>query len=139
MRSVRPTLVDVDSAGGDVAFTGRSRTQSAPRRSSLAGATCSRPTTATWSAPAATSRWSARNILDIETPAGSVGDPGTRVNIDVVDAANMPSGTTVRSVLANAATDTIFLGRHQFFTGELVQYTTAGTAIGGLVTASYYR
>jgi len=79
------------------------------------------------------------NVLHIETPAGGVGTGSTRVNVDVVDAANLPTASTFRTVRASGVTNSIFLGRHQFFTGELVQYTTGGAAIGGLTSGNYYK
>ena len=79
------------------------------------------------------------NVLDIETPLGGVGQLSSRINVDVVDGGSLPQGTTFRTTRASGADDTIFLGRHQFFTGELVLYQTAGTAIGGLTSGHYYK
>jgi hypothetical protein len=78
------------------------------------------------------------NIVDIESANGSVGQAGgNRINIDQVEAAGLPGATSF--LTARAASDgSIFLGRNQFFGGELVQYNSSGTAIGGLTKGDYY-
>ncbi|HMC70300.1 MAG TPA: hypothetical protein VKJ07_14185, partial [Mycobacteriales bacterium] len=79
------------------------------------------------------------NILDVNAPGGTVGLSSPRVNVDIVDANGVPQATTFRS--ARVATDTgaIYLGRHQFFTGEQVRYSVvSGTALGNLTPNGIY-
>jgi hypothetical protein len=89
------------------------------------------------------------NILDLETPQGSVGqNPGDafgqtpnssqhRVNVDMVDSANVPAPTSFQSAQVSGLDGSIYLGRNAFFTGELVKYMAA-TALGGLTSGDYY-
>jgi hypothetical protein len=80
------------------------------------------------------------NILDLETPAGSIGQSAPRVNVDIVDSAAVPRATSFLTARVSSQDGSIFLGRHQFFTGEVVQYTVqnGGTALGGLISGDYY-
>ena len=88
------------------------------------------------------------NILDLETPDGSIGTypgdefalagSGNRVNIDVIDSAHVPAPTSFQSAVVSGVDGSIFLGLNQLFTGELVQYHTSGTALGGLVNDNFY-
>ena len=78
------------------------------------------------------------NILDLETPEGSVGQTAHRVNVDVVDSASVPQATGFLSARVSGADGSISLGRNIFFTGELVRYTAAGAALGGLTSGDYY-
>jgi Ca2+-binding RTX toxin-like protein len=79
------------------------------------------------------------NILRLD--AASVGSPSTRVNVDIVDAAALPRGSTFATRRVVVADDTITLGPDMvFFRGQVVRYDAApgATAIGGLVSGSYY-
>ncbi|HEX5279640.1 MAG TPA: hypothetical protein VFW28_06150 [Micropepsaceae bacterium] len=78
------------------------------------------------------------NILDIEADNGSVGTSSNRVNVDVVDSANLPAATDFISARVTSLDHSIFLGQNQFFTGELVQYHASGTALPGLTNNDYY-
>ena len=84
------------------------------------------------------------NILDIQTPGGSVGSSSTRLNISYVDAQLAPSNVTLpigfdfTTGRVNNATGEIFLGPNPFFTGQLVLYSTSGTALGGLTSGDRY-
>ena len=78
------------------------------------------------------------NILDLEADSGYIGTSGQRINVDVVDSANVPAATNFLSAAVDGATHAIFLGLNQFFTGELVRYHASGTVLGGLVNNDYY-
>ncbi|MGY3658239.1 hypothetical protein [Bradyrhizobium sp. USDA 376] len=91
------------------------------------------------------------NILDIEARQGNIGqNPGIvnfadpvspsqhRVNIDVVDSANVPAATDFVSGNVSGGDHSIVLGLNQFFDGELVKYVASGTALGGLTSGNYY-
>src|SRR5262249_35008747 len=89
------------------------------------------------------------NILDLETPDGSVGEnpgdafgqtptAGHRVNVDVVNATGFPTGTTFLTARVNGADGSIFLGQNQFFPGELVKYQATGGVLGGLTNNNFY-
>src|SRR5262249_1453888 len=78
------------------------------------------------------------NILDLETPEGSVGQPGARVNVDVVDSAHVPQATDFISARVSGLDGSIYLGRNQFFTGELVKYHADGAELGNLTSDHYY-
>ncbi|WP_456654689.1 hypothetical protein [Bradyrhizobium sp. JR3.5] len=92
------------------------------------------------------------NILDLETPDGNIGqNPGDlfgqtpvaanhRINVDMVDSANVPAATDFLSARVSSADGSIYLGLNQFFTGELVQYNTVGgaKALNGLTSGDYY-
>jgi hypothetical protein len=78
------------------------------------------------------------NILDLETPSGSIGQSSPRVNVDVVDSANVPAPTTFITAHVSDVDDRIYLGPlHQFFTGELVKYSGSPN-LTGLVNNHYY-
>src|SRR5262249_1113329 len=77
------------------------------------------------------------NIVDLETPDGNIGSASPRVNVDEVDSAGVPMATGFISARVGGD-GSIFLGRHQFFTGEVVQYNASGPALGGLVKGKYY-
>jgi hypothetical protein len=78
------------------------------------------------------------NILDLETPEGSIGQSGARVNVDVVDSAHVPQATNFISARVSDLDGSIYLGRNQFFTGELVLYHTNGAVLGNLMNDNYY-
>jgi hypothetical protein len=94
------------------------------------------------------------NILDLETPNGSIGqNPGDpddvfggpampstnhRINIDPVYSGNVPAATSFQTAVVTNNGPAIFLGLNQFFNGELVRYDTTGTAIGGLTSGHNY-
>ena len=69
------------------------------------------------------------NIVDIESANGNLGAAG-RINIDQVEAAGLPGATSF--LTARVANDgSIFLGRNQFFGGELVNITPAARQSAG--------
>ena len=139
VRDVKPTLIDVDSASPLTELNGTIEnpigTTSIVVPAGNVRATHGR------GVPDPDGRLSLirTNVLDIETPAGGVGQSDPRVNVDVVDGGGLPQPTNFFTVRVSALEDSIFLGRHQFFTGELVRYQTAGTAIGGLTSGSFYK
>ena len=63
------------------------------------------------------------------------------MNVDVVDSALLPRGTTLQTRRVTSGDNTITLGPDMvFFRGQLVRYDAApgATAIGGLVSGGYY-
>src|SRR5204863_9067588 len=78
------------------------------------------------------------NVIDIRTPAGSIGQSSPRLNLDLVDSNGNPAPTTFTTGRVNAVLKTIYLGPHSLFTGEEVRYNTAATEIGGLTDNSVY-
>ena len=82
------------------------------------------------------------NVLCIEANAAgeSVGTSGARINVDIIDAADLPDATAFETRRVNDASNTIFLGyRNQFFQGQQVQYhLVSGTALDGLEDGGYY-
>ena len=78
------------------------------------------------------------NILNIEAPGANVGQSSPRVNVDVVDSQFVPQATPFRTGRVSDLTDSIYLGRHQFYTGEQVKYHADSTVIGGLAQDGYY-
>ena len=78
------------------------------------------------------------NILRIDA-AINVGSNNERANVDFVDANGLPQATTFRTGRVSGLTDEIYLGfSNRFFTGQLVRYDAAGTAIGGLTSGAFY-
>jgi hypothetical protein len=150
-RTVKPTLVDIESTNADppsITINGKIENPIGITRivnlhgNILAGSS----RTSADTDPTSLIR---TNILDLETPDGSVGqDPGDafgqtstnlhRINVDVVDSANVPMATTFITARVSGSDDTIYLGQNQFFTGELVQYTAGTTPLGGLTNGDYY-
>ncbi len=76
-------------------------------------------------------------ILDIRAPAGDIGSASPRVNVDIIYTDALPTVSFRANEVCGAA-DVLFLGSNSFFTGQLVQYTTNGTPIEGLVNGNYY-
>jgi hypothetical protein len=62
------------------------------------------------------------NILDLETlgTTQDIGQSSPRVNVDYFQSPSVPVGTTFTTGRASTLTNSIFLGRNQFFTGERV-------------------
>jgi hypothetical protein len=79
-------------------------------------------------------------ILDIQANAAgkNIGSDTTRVNVDMIYSDDALPTTTFRSSDVSNLADAVFLGSASLFTGQLVKYTTGGTAIGGLVNGNYY-
>ena len=79
------------------------------------------------------------NILRIEVANGNVGQSTSqRLNVDIVDANSVPRGTTFRTGRISPITGAIYLGfENQFFTGQLVQYTSSSAEFP-LVSGNYY-
>ena len=139
VRSVRPTLVEVDSNGAAVRINGT--IENPIGTTSIVVPNGDVLATNDRDVPDGDGRLSLirTNILDIETPSGGVGSGANRVNVDVVDSASIPLATTHKTTRVDDVSDAIFLGRHQFFSGELILYTTAGDPIGGLTSGNYYK
>ncbi len=78
------------------------------------------------------------NILDLEANNGNIGTTGARINVDIVDSANVPAATDFISARVSDSGDSIYLGQNQFFTGELVRYNSGGADLDGLVSGQYY-
>ena len=137
VRSARPTFVEVDSAGAAVLINGT--IENPIGTTSIVVPDGDVLATNDRDVPDGDGRISLvrTNILDIETSSGAVGSAATRVNVDVVDAAGLALATPFRASSVDAAADTIFLGRHQFFTGELVHYAGDDSSIG-LVSGYYW-
>ena len=73
------------------------------------------------------------NVIDIQTPAGNIGQSSTRLNLDLVDSNGNPPATTFQTGRVNDVLDTIFLGPHSFYTGEQVRYDTVLSTTGAIV------
>ena len=67
------------------------------------------------------------NILRLD--AAAVGSATERINVDVVDVAGIPTGSTFQTRRVSNPDDTITLGPDQvFFRGQLVRYAVVGSA-----------
>ncbi|MGH3050680.1 MAG: beta strand repeat-containing protein, partial [Gaiellaceae bacterium] len=160
-QAVSPTIVDIENNGsGDIVLNGTienpigvteiRNTGGAITSSSARGTSNDVPFTET-SRPApcggadgatGTGHYSivCTNILDLETTGASqdIGTSSARINVDYVETALVPEATSFNTGRVSTLTNAIFLGINQFFSGEEVQYTAAGTAIGGLANGAYY-
>ena len=78
-------------------------------------------------------------ILDIQAARRRASAASSaRVNVDMIYSDNALPPTSFRTTDVSNLADSIFLGSGSLFTGQLVRYTTAGAAIGGLINGNYY-
>ena len=83
------------------------------------------------------------NIADGTAPeddgTGNIGSASGRINIDIVDADDLPRSTTFESRSVFLADDSVTLSfQNTFFTGQQVTYQAATTALGGLTSGQNY-
>jgi len=69
---------------------------------------------------------------------GSVGSASERVNVDIVDAENLPRESVFQTRDVSSDSDSVYLGiNNLFFTGQQVLYTSSNP-LSGLTSGEYY-